>query len=228
MTSFNVTATRPGCVLAELRAVAHFSVLWALLIAACSAGARCQSETGGIRRLDGDGTVHRLVLSGRDLLSRQSPNSPIDDTRGFALPANAAEPREQFRGRLALIAPESHAVMKILRDDYGYSSQPQSPSSHLAPFEFEFVQSGSYLIPVQQGLAITGSPAWNYIIGYGRVWREQDDLGYTRASFPFALVERNQNCTHNGVMTFIFSNHKKPNISNVRSQTTQETCLYYK
>ncbi len=45
---------------------------------------------------------------------------------------------------------------------------------------------------------------------------------------PFALVERNQNCVHNGEMTFVFSNTKSPNVSRVRYQVTQETCLYLK
>jgi len=88
------------------------------------------------------------------------------------------------------------------------------------------VQDGSYLIPAQQGLVYTGSQAWNYIVGPGRAWTESDDSGYTRASFPFALVNRNDNCTHNGEMTFLFSNSKSPNISNVRYQITQETCGY--
>jgi hypothetical protein len=90
------------------------------------------------------------------------------------------------------------------------------------------VQTGSYLIPVQQGLIITGSPAWNYIVGPGRVWQEDGDHGYMRASLPFALVLRNHNCVHNGEMTFLFSNKKSPHISQARYQITQETCEYFK
>jgi len=75
---------------------------------------------------------------------------------------------------------------------------------------------------------ITGGAAWNYIVGPGRVWQENKDRGYMRASFPFALVERNQNCVHNGEMTFLFNRKKSPNISMVRYQVTQETCLYFK
>ena len=50
------------------------------------------------------------------------------------------------------------------------------------------------------------------------------DQGYARASLPFALIQRNQNCVHNGEMTFLFSNSATPNISNVYYQITQETC----
>ena len=77
---------------------------------------------------------------------------------------------------------------------------------------------------MEQGLVITGDAAWNYILGTGRVWRETGDAGYTRASLPFALVQRNQNCVHNGAMTFLFSATKSPRISRVFYQIAQETC----
>ena len=50
-------------------------------------------------------------------------------------------------------------------------------------------------------------------------------MGLTRATFPFTLVERNQNCTHDGVMAFLFDDQQ---ISHVRYQVTTETCLYRK
>ena len=40
-------------------------------------------------------------------------------------------------------------------------------------------------IPVTQGLAYTGSPFWNVIVGPGRAWSERGDHGWTRASLPF-------------------------------------------
>jgi hypothetical protein len=95
---------------------------------------------------------------------------------------------------------------------------------HLPAFSYQFVQSGTHLIPAVQGLSITGSWAWNYIIGPGRVWQEIGDDGYMRASLPFSLIQRNQNCVHNGSMTFLFSNAKSPPVSNVYYQVTQETC----
>ena len=63
------------------------------------------------------------------------------------------------------------------------------------------------------------------MVAPGRAWNESGDQGFSRASFPFALIERNQNCVHNGVMTFLFND---TTISNVRYQVTQETCMYFK
>ena len=147
---------------------------------------------------------------------------------GFALPADAAAAVSDirrninaFRSGIERRRPDS---ARRFRDD----SASNSPWRHLPGFSFQFVQNGSHLIPVQQGLVITGNAAWNYIVGPGRVWQENSDNGYMRASLPFALVERNQNCVHNGEMTFLFNRTKNPNISRVRYQVTQETCLYFK
>lgn len=178
--------------------------------------------------LSGNGNVNRSVLTSSQLFSSAAPAAPVDDSAGFGLPANAAAPSQAFEGTLTLSVPETSGDSQILRNDFGYDTANNSPWRHLASFSFQFVQNGSYLIPVQQGLTVTGSPAWNYIVGPGRVWQETADSGYMRASIPFALVERNQNCVHNGEMTFLFNRTRTPDISKVRYQVTQETCLYFK
>ncbi len=164
-------------------------------------------------------------LSYRELFIDGTPAMPVDDG-GFALPANAAVPDEAFEGRLDLVDTDRNGIFQTITDSYGVLGGGDSTWKHLPPFSFEFVQDGSYLIPAQQGLFYTGHPRWNYIVGPGRVWKQNDDSGYTRASFPFALIQKNQNCVHNGVMTFLFSNSKSPNVSHVRYQITQETCAY--
>lgn len=201
--------------------------LWLALAGWCAPALLATTPVPG-DPLRGNGKVNRSVLTYNELFSNAAPAAPVDDSGGFALPANAAEPSQAFEGTLTLSDPTTGGSAQILRDDFADDSAGNSPWRHLASFSFQFVQNGSYLIPVQQGLVITGSTAWNYIVGPGRVWQETTDSGYMRASLPFALVERNQNCVHNGEMTFLFDRTKKPNISNVRYQVTQETCLYFK
>ncbi len=178
--------------------------------------------------LSGKGNVHRSVLTYNQLFSDAAVAAPVDDSDGFALPANAAAPSQTFEGTLTLSNAASRGSAQVLRDDFGDASANNVAWRHLPDFSFQFVQNGSYLIPVQQGLVITGNATWNYIVGPGRVWQEEDDHGYMRASLPFALVERNQNCVHNGEMTFLFNRANRTNISNIRYQVTQETCLYFK
>ena len=178
--------------------------------------------------LRGNGDVNRSVLTYSQLFSSTAPAAPVDDMGGFALPAEAAAPSQALEGTLTLSDARTRGSAQILRNDFQYEADSDSPWLHLANFSFQFVQNGSYLTPAEQGLVITGSTAWNYIVGPGRVWQEKGDNGYMRASLPFALVERNQNCVHNGEMTFLFNSAKNPNISKVRYQVTQETCLYFK
>ncbi|MGA9497779.1 MAG: hypothetical protein WBV41_18095 [Terriglobales bacterium] len=178
--------------------------------------------------LGGNGKVNRSVITYEELFSNVAPSAPVDDSAGFALPANAAPPSQLFEGTLTLSDTESGGGAEILRDDFADDNASNLAWRHLPRFSFQFVQNGSYLIPTRQDLVITGNAAWNYIVGPGRVWRESGDRGYMRASLPFALIERNQNCVHNGEMTFVFNRSKRPNISRVRYQVTQETCLYFK
>lgn len=173
--------------------------------------------------LTGSGNVSRTLLTYDDLMSGAS-SAPVDDS-AFALPADAAMPADTFEGRLELSNEATSGGFAELRDDYGYTDNTDSPRKHLPEFSFEFVQKCSHLIPAIQGLSMTGHAYWNYIVGPGRAWKENGDNGYTRASFPFALIQRNANCTHNGVMTFLFN---ATSVSNVRYQITQETCVYFK
>jgi len=186
--------------------------------------AQAHNPTLTDKGLSGKGEVNRTSLTHDQLFRRTAPSAPVDDTTGFAVPPNAAESTELFEGTLSLNDATTDSHFVLVSDIFGIVPEGDSPWKHLPQFRFQFVQSGSHLIPTQQGLAITGSPSWNYIIGPGRVWRETSDDGYMRASLPFALVQRNQNCVHNGEMTFLFSNTKSPKVSNVYFQITQETC----
>ena len=204
----------------------HWLFLWPAVAGWCAPGVATMPVPGD--PLSGNGHVNRSVLTYSQLFSDTVPTAPVNDSDGFALPVNAAAPSQAFEGTLTLSDPATSGGAQILRDDFADDSAGNSPWRHLPSFSFRFVQNGSYLIPVPQGLVITGDAAWNYIVGPGRVWQEKSDHGYMRASFPFALVERNQNCVHNGEITFLFNRTKKPNISKVRYQVTQETCLYFK
>jgi hypothetical protein len=165
----------------------------------------------------------RILLTYDDLFSGLS-TAPVDDS-AFAVPTGAAMPDHIFEGRLELSGEAINGGFSEVKDIFSLTSIADDPRKHLPEFNFEFIQDGSYLIPVQQGLSYTGHVYWNYIIGPGRVWQENGDNGYSRAAFPFALVQRNANCTHNGVMTFLFNDD---GASKVRYQITQETCAYYK
>jgi hypothetical protein len=116
--------------------------------------------------------------------------------------------------------------MKVLRDETGDTAAELAARVTLPPFDFAFLQDGPDLLPVRRGVIVGEHPAWDWVLEPGRVWREADDRGWLRAAVPFALQERNANCLHNGVLTFLF----KPDgsVSRVALEIASETCAYLK
>lgn len=148
-----------------MRWICHLLFLWAGVAALCTPSAATTRVPGD--PLAGDGSVHRAVLTYSELFSSANPTGPVDDSDGFAVPANAAAPSESFEGTLTLSDPATGGDARILRDDFGDDSASNSPWRHLPSFSFQFVQNGSYFVPARQGLVITGNAAWNYIVGPG-------------------------------------------------------------
>jgi len=175
--------------------------------------------------LSGSGAVSRSLLTYSTLTAGTAPGSRID-LSGYALPANAAEPTQFFQGRLTLSNTATSGGFAEIVDTYGYTNATDSPRKHLPPFDFEFIQTGSHIFPLQRGSIASTHPNWEFVLSPGRVWNENGDNGYSRAAIPFALQQRNANCTHNGVLSFLFKNDGS--ISKVAYQIASETCLYFK
>ncbi len=91
-------------------------------------------------------------------------------------------------------------------------------------FDFEFIQDGDALIPVRRGPIPGAHRWWEWILEPGRVWDEPGDKGFTRAAIPFSLEEKNANCTHHGVLTFLF--RADGSTSRAALEVTGETCFY--
>lgn len=156
------------------------------------------------------------TLSYEALMQGFKAEAPFDNSQ-LAPPQGAPPPGDfSFEGRLELLNLEKTGGHRMV----SYGRELDKASRHLPEFDFEFVQSGEHLIPVRRGLIVTGHPAWDILLEAGRVWKLDSDQGYLRASFPFALIPRNGNSTHNGVMIFLF-NEKQ--VSKVWYQVTQET-----
>ena len=144
----------------------------------------------------------------------------------FAPPEPLKTPSNHFEGRLVLEPAAGPAHVRVLRDDYGDFKAPDAPARRLPRFDFRFVQSGNVLIPVRRGAIPSHSPEWEFILEPGRIWDEPGDHGYSRASLPFTLEERNANCMHNGVLSFLFKSDGA--ISKVVYEIGGETCRYAK
>ncbi len=165
----------------------------------------------------------RAALSMASLLDAHAAPAAVS-MAAYTPPAHVLAPTNRFEGRLILGEERSGAGFRVLRDDDKNADDPSW--HHLPPFDFAFVQSGDALIPVQRGAIASTHAMWEFILEPGRVWNEPGDAGYTRAALPFTLEQKNANCMHNGVLTFLFKNDGS--VSDVAYQVAAETCLYFK
>jgi hypothetical protein len=158
------------------------------------------------------GNVERTLLRFDDLMNGFDFNGPVEEA-ALTPPDRAAQPVQVFEGRLELLGEKEGGHLEILRGEM------EAEYAYLPEFDFEYVQSNGYLIPVQRGLIIADHPWWNLILEPGRVWQEAGDGGYSRASLPFALTVKGSNAAFNGTLTFLFD---EKGVSKVWYQVTQE------
>lgn len=170
--------------------------------------------------LSGNGNVSRGNLTYAQLMAT---STNLTDFSAYAVPSNGKNPSNNFSGQLELF--NENTTGNLVEQGTNIAGVYTDPE-HLPEFAFEFVQLGTHIIPSQRGLIATSHPAWSYILAPGRVWQENSDNGYSRVALPFALQENGANCTHNGVMTFLFKDDGS--VSNVAYQIASETCAYFK
>lgn len=171
--------------------------------------------------LDGDGNVARSHLTHDFLVGGKAVT--LMDYSHYALPDHAANPTHVFEGTLTLSGQANGHVQEVGGDNnLGYYAR----ASQLPAFQFDYVQDGTHIIPVTRGKIIGSHPSWIYVLEPGRVWNESGDNGYSRVALPFSLQERNQDCTWNGVMTFLFKDDSST--SDVAYQIAGGTCAYMK
>ena len=143
----------------------------------------------------------------------------------FTPPEDGQLPQQRFEGRLQLLREQPGSTFRVRRDSRGLATADHAAVTHLPPFDFEFIQSGNVLIPVQRGAVRSDHREWEYILEPGRVWQEAADGAYQRVSLPFTLEERNANCMHNGVLTFLF--RADGAVTDVAYEIAKETCAYF-
>jgi len=165
------------------------------------------------------------ILTAEYLQGTDEHARPLPMTE-FAEPGSARAAEGQFTGVLKLLDVGQHGKLKVIHDPFDLVGQYADPILHLPGFEFDFVQRDGDLIPIRRGVIRTKHPFWEYILQPGRVWKEPGDGSWSRASLPFSLQERSANCTHNGMLTWLFDGDG--NVSRVAYQISSETCAYLK
>jgi hypothetical protein len=167
----------------------------------------------------------RLQLKAGDLLNGFPFTEPLTISAWSPVGATAS-PRHRFEGRLVLRGRAGQGGFREWLDDYRVTAGDDSVHKHLPEFDFEFLQVGDALVPVRRGAIAGAHPYWEFILGPGRVWQETGDGDYSRAALPFSLQEVNANCTHNGVLGFLYKQDGR--MSRAAFQISSETCAYFK
>lgn len=170
-----------------------------------------------------DARVTRTQLPYTTLIDGHRPGEV--DFSAYAPSADSQAPTASFEGSLRV---SGKVGTRTVLADKGFLSPAQLAAARTFPadFDFEFVQDGNVLLPVRRGYIVTNHPHWDFVLEPGRVWNEPGDHDYTRAALPFALVQKHMNCTHYGVMTFLF--RSDGSISHAAIQISSETCKYVK
>ncbi|MBX3093697.1 MAG: hypothetical protein KF680_04030 [Cryobacterium sp.] len=191
--------------------------------------------------LTGTGVGTRTVLTSANLASTANPGGVVDSTAGFGVPAYAAPALHNFQGTLRINNINATTTgTSSLYDPYNnvyfstafwYRYLPYSGNIATTNYylQQQFTQNGSHLIPTTRGFQYLASLNWDILWGVGRTWSEAGDViggnPASRASIPFTLVFKEENCAFNGLMTFLYND---TTTSRVRYQVSSETCSYFK
>ncbi len=186
------------------------------------AGAAWVAATIAAAALSG-GAQARTTLDYATLMTG-TYGAPVDFA-AFAADGHSAAPTNSFSGTLTLRFAGMLPHHTLIADPaYVEPAGLATALTWPADFSYPFVQAGDALVPTRRG-AIAGTHGWwEVILEPGRVWNEAGDRGYTRAAIPFSLQEKNANCTHNGVLMFLFRSDGA--VSKTAMQITSETCQY--
>ena len=73
-------------------------------------------------------------------------------------------------------------------------------------FSAAFFTDGEHLVPMVRDIL---QPPGTIIFSPGKVWSEPGDLGMSRASFPFVLVNESNNAALNGLASFLYDDTQR-------------------
>ncbi len=157
----------------------------------------------------------RTEITYQQLMNGVEGTAPVKN-KSYMEDENSSTALHNFYGTLSLTQGSMNSNPRRISKDPVVGKNPQ-----LFPrVNLEFFTHGNELVPVVRDI-IRPEPQssyWEIIVSPGRVWSEASDRGWSRASFPFALVNSLDGDSHNGIATFLFNSNR---VSSVRFQIVQ-------
>ncbi|WP_165360966.1 serine hydrolase domain-containing protein [Candidatus Chloroploca sp. Khr17] len=139
---------------------------------------------------------------------------PLIDMSYFAKPAWATEAAHHFSGSVSFV----ETALTFPKNRAAYAGEDIFPA-----FSVDLIAHEGTLIPVQTGPIVAGGQRnsfWDVIVGPGRVWQEETDDEWSRASLPLSMIDRYMGQVRNCVAAFTY---QPDTISNIYLQCSQET-----
>lgn len=169
--------------------------------------------------------IKNRILTSKFLNSDESLEVPISMLE-YTRHKSDKISRNQFNARLIFDSKKINNRFMLHRDAWQRIKDNGEAIKTLPRFSIGFVQYKNNLIPIEKSFEPGKHPYWEITFQNGITWQEESDGNWSRASVPFSIQERAANCTHNGVMTWLFNEDK--HISRVAYQISSETCAYFK
>ena len=137
---------------------------------------------------------------------------------------SARAAREPFRGVLRLAEAKMQTIPSSLKPRYVLGKDTMA----FPGIDLTFFTVGSDLVPITQDVIRSGTTSrsrsfWDVIVQPGKIWSEPGDGAWSRAAFPFALVNSIEGESHNGIATFAY---RGTQVSDVRFQIVQQTAPF--
>ena len=157
-------------------------------------------------------------------LHAQSWSGGVITNSAFVPGADAVDAHAPFVGTLRLTETQMSTQPAALSPPAGLAQDPKLFPGVAISF---FTDKGD-LVPFAQDVIRyaarnQGHSYWDIIVQPGRVWSQPGDDGWSRAAFPFALVNSIEGETHNGLATFLY---REGRVSNLRVQVVQQTAPF--
>ena len=159
------------------------------------------------------------------LLHTTTQLKPLN-TAAFVKPKDATILTTVFNQNFTINSTVKDSYFKVIKDDYKTTDNSQYKITTLPTINVQLKSEGEIIYPESTAFAPNSHPQWEWQISTGKIWRENNSVHSIKIVLPFALQERNANCTHTGYMVLAQSAAKKGNSWNGYFQITAETCAY--
>lgn len=176
---------------------------------------------GGCASTAPDSRVSDLRLSAEFLRGTLPMPQPVD-MQQFSAPSNNARDQPMRSGSMSW-SRTTASGFDIQADRFDYAGVAGESLAAFPAATLQWAEWQGFVIPREQGILQGEHPDWELAFQPGRSWVLESGRRY---AVPFALIERNANCTHNGVLTWVTDDDG--GTSRIAYQIASETCPYLK